>query len=330
MDAAMVEKPLASEFSQESSVNDSDETKKVIILGREVDLPSDVADTVQDLLDRADEVRAKQLLSEEQMGKNKDVDINQPGISPQVKVEQQTPDGRAAGGKVGAKPGTQTGGGTQKTDEEKEKDKKDAEEEQKKKDAEEAEKKKDEENEDADEDDKKKDADMANLKKDMDEKEAKHDAEMAEMKKKMDDFANKTMNGGEKKEDSIDLNTRIRARAKLERQAAKIVPSSVEKKFDSMSDKEIYAAVIKHGSPNADLEGKSKTYLESRFDSIVEKQAEEGSKKVRTDMGKAALGIGGRMDSQERADADPEGARNKMIANSRTLYQQPLSKSKAK
>jgi hypothetical protein len=95
-----------------------------------------------------------------------------------------------------------------------------------------------------------------------------------------------------------------------------------------MTDKEIYAAVIKHGSPNADLEGKSKVYLQSRFDSVVEQNAETASKKVRTDLGKAALGIGGRMDSQERADADPESARNKMIAGSRDLYKQPLSKSK--
>ena len=109
------DKEFVSQNEQESAVSDSDigapsvGTKKVIILGREVDLPSDIADTIQDYSDRFDEMRARNAQLEEEKMAKKDVDISQPGVSPQVKVEQQTPDGRAAGGKTPAKPGTITG-----------------------------------------------------------------------------------------------------------------------------------------------------------------------------------------------------------------------------
>ena len=342
------DKPSENTFSQESSVNDGEdaETKKVIILGREVDLPSDIADTIQDYIDRFDELRAEKAIMEEKMSKkrtdNKDVDISQPGVSPQVKVEQQGPDGRSAGGKTPAKPGSLTGGGTQKSDEDEHDDedqhgaiggsKSNSKEEGGKElaDAEQEEK-------DDDEPESEKGGGGAmspvdRMKKDMEEKQGKHDAEMAEMQKKADEYAAASMNQPEKKDnekhDSADFEKRARARAKLERQADKLVPFSVSNRFDSMSDKEILAAVIKYRHPKADLKDKPRSYLQSRFDSIIETLAEEGTHE-RQKAGKALLGLGGsRMDSSERNDADPQSARLKMVSDSRELYKQPLSKSK--
>lgn len=338
--------PLKGEFSQESSVNDSDNSvgagqiKKVVIMGREVDLPSDVADAVQDLLDRFDEMRAKQSILEESMSTkarkdNKDVDINQPGISPQVKVEQMGPDGRSAPGKTKAQPGTVTGP-VGKADEEEEKD---------------------------DEDEhgviggEKPNSAGAGAKAladgeemDEDEKEEKEDDEpaagkgggamtapldllrkdMEGMQKKLDEYAAASMNQPEKKPsgekmDSADVEKRIRARAKLERQAEKLVPTSISKRFDSMNDKEILSAVIKFRHPKADLGEKSRSYLQSRFDSIVESIDEEGTE-VRAGAGKALLGIG-RMDSGME-ETDPSQARLKMIGTGRELWKEKLSASK--
>ena len=100
--------PTSAETSQESAVTDS-ETKRVVIAGREVEMDPVSADTVQDMMDRFDEMRAKLAELEEEMAKNEkraDVDISQKGVSPQVKVEQQGPDGKSAGSKI--KPGAAT------------------------------------------------------------------------------------------------------------------------------------------------------------------------------------------------------------------------------
>lgn len=332
-DAEQVE-PAENISSQESSVNDAESgaVKKVVILGREVDLPSDIADAVQDMLDRYDEMRAKQSQLEEDMSnkarKDKaDVDVSQPGVSPQVKVEQQGADGRKAPGKVAP---------SAKSDEDEESEKEDGEADEK-----EAAAKKSDEDEKEDGEEMGDDEPAAGkgagamespldlLRKDFEEKKAQLD----DAKAKLDAAASASMNQPEKsadgsKMDSADVQVRIRARAKLERQAEKLVPSTVSKKFDSMSDKEILASVIKYRHPKADLADKSRAYLQSRFDSIVETLEEEGTRE-RQSAGKALLGLGGgRMDSEERADADPLQARKNMIRETRDLYKQPLSASK--
>lgn len=309
---AMMEQAPADVFSQESSTADSDtgfgpaapgvpgpETKKVVISGKEVDLPSDVADVVQDMLDRYDEIRAKQFQLEETMKtvKREDVDVSQPGVSPQVKVEQSIPDGRSAPAKVGA--GDKSGAAKAKGD--------------------------------ADEDEKKKDAD-AESKEDAENPFEKMKKDMDVLQGKMDAYAAANLATGEAKpkNDSADIDARVekraRVRAALERSAEKHVPVEVANKFDSMSDDEIRGAVIKHHAPGAKLEGKSQTYLESRFDSIIEMADEQASKSLRSDAGRAILGLGGkdRMDSEEKTP-DPAQARLKMVHDSRELHKSNLS-----
>lgn len=333
------EENTKSQNQQETSV-DADMsiagTKKVILLGREVDLPSDIADTIQDYTDRFDEMRARLAQLEEQNmaaeKDKKDVDISQKGVSPQVKVEQQTPDGRSAGGKTMAKPGTITGPVGKADDEEKEDEEMDAEEKEEKEKAdaekgekedgeeEKEEKKKDAEKEDAE-------AGLASLKKDAEEKES----EAKKAKDKYDAAAAASMNKPEKEskgDSAAEFRAKVNARVSLERRAEKLVPYSVAKRFDSMTDREIMAAVIKHRSPRANVEGQSRSYLQSRFDSIVEALEEEGTIE-RQRAGKELLGIGGgRMDSHDRANADPSQARLKMVSESREMYKEPLSSRK--
>jgi hypothetical protein len=325
-DAVMQDPPRAI-ISQEAAMDVDPtmamKTKKVVISGQEVDLPSGIADVVQDMMDRYDEIRAKYLKLEESMSKQagtvrRDADISQPGISPQVPVVQGAPDGRSAPAKVGA--ADTSGPAKAKGDGEVEKEKTDAEKEQEKKDAEAAEKEK-------------KDVELAAMKKDLEE--SKKDLEeskkkMDSLQEKVDAYANASFGKGEKKDrqDAADAEQRkaeMRARITLERTAEKLVPFEVAKKFDSMSDDEIRSAVIKHRNPALDLKGKSSVYLEARFDSLVEELGDDSES--RKTAGRAFLGAGEkRLDSKE--DSDPEAARRKMTADSTALWQAPLSANK--
>ena len=364
--------PMESEFSQEPSTNDSEqrpgsenaigepEVKQLVISGREVELPSDVADTVQDYIDRFDEMRAKLAQLEDEMkASRKDADINQPGISPQVKVEQQGPDGRAASGKVAAKTGTITG----PVGPEAQLPKNDKDEEEEKKDVEGAEeqggvkkrgKADKEEEKDDDDDDDKKDDDYAagagtgaggaaagpveRMKQDIEAiRDAyKGDADLEKkldaLEGKMDAFASEGFGKNEKKGDRKDSASNsqgaVRARVKLERNAEKMVPYEVAQKFDSMSDNEIRAAVIKHHNPRADLEGKSHVYIQARFDSMCESIEETDTSEYRKEMGRRMLGIDGedRMDGSE--EVDPNAARLRMIKAGREEFKSNLSATK--
>lgn len=353
MDPSEISKPTRGEFAEETGVTDAEkslgskesETKKVVIAGQEVDLPSHIADIVQDTLDRYDEMRAKMYQLEDEMKARKDVkdvDISQKGVSPQVKVEQQGPDGRASSTKIGA--GDKMGPSRAKGDDEgEEKDDGDehgivggvtpvgkADDEEEKDDAEE-EGKKDFEGGNAAAGGGAAMSPVAQLKADMDKMKADHAAQMDTMQGKLDEYAAGSMNAGQAKPDRADsfdkkVEKRARQRASLERQAEKLVPFEVAKKFDSMSDDEIRASVVKNRHPGAKLDGKSAAYIESRFDSIVESLDEDASE-GRKLAGRHMLEIGtDRKDSQE--ECDPNQARLRMVQSGRELYKQPLSANK--
>jgi hypothetical protein len=101
-----------SEFTQEGE-NDSEESsgmKTIVISGEKVSLPNRVADIVEDMMGRYDQLRGEVAkLKEESMSKPrkddygmKDVDISQKNVSPDVKVVQMAPDGRGESKKVGS------------------------------------------------------------------------------------------------------------------------------------------------------------------------------------------------------------------------------------
>ncbi len=292
-------------------------TKKVVIAGQEVEMPADAAATVEKLLESYDEMKGKvyetvSQLEAEVMKDKKDVDVNQKGVSPAVAEEQMAPDGRSAGKKSDAdmSPGVKAAKGLDA--DEKEKGKEDADEDEKKKDGEEKEGKKD-----ADKEEKKEDAEE--LKKQLDAMTAKCDALEAEKKDRKDATASATMNPhvGAGKMDSKDFQSAVRARVALVRKAQNLVSKEIAAKFDSMSDDEIRAATITARYPNTDLKGKSTTYLEVRFDSISEQV--EGSASMRREMGSSFMS---RMDSEI---ADPRTARDRMRADSKKEFEQPLS-----
>lgn len=307
------------EGENDMEVNEENKTKSIVISGQKVELPAHAADVIQALLDRYDDMRGQvaQIQEEHTMKKDevqkKDVDVSQKGVSPQPAVEQMAPDGRASSKKVDDENPFAKKKEDEEEEEKKKKDKKDAEE---KEDGEEEEKKKDKK--DAEGDDP-----VGKMKKDAEEMKGKLDA----MQAKLDEYAAQSSSkmSGEmpgKKMDSADVRSQIKLRVRLERQAEKLVPSSVSTKFDSMSDDEIRSSVIKHRHPKADLSGKSSVYLQTRFDSITETM-EEGET-VRKEMGSSLLNT--RMDKFE--SADPMNARRAMIDKSRSLYTEKLSASK--
>lgn len=325
--------PTRAEFGVSTSVNDDEGgekgTKTVVISGREITLPAAEADIVQDMLDRFDELRAITMKLEDEMKQTRkdqmDVDVSKPSPSPQVKVEQGLPDGTKSAGKIAPsdKMGAQRAKGI-------------ADEEPMKGDKDEHGVvggvaplgKADEKGE------QKKDYDMGGKAAMSPVDLLKHELEEVEnamkglqvkkdgLMQKMDAMANASMGAGEKKMDSADVQVAIRKRAKLERKAASLLPTEIVERFDSWTDAQIMAAVIKHHAPRADLSGKSEIYLQSRFDSIVEAEEERESSRVREHMGRAMLGEG-RTDSEEKLD--PAQARMKMIQGSRELWKQPLT-----
>lgn len=355
----------ANEFLAEGE-NDSEEdsrpTKTIVISGEKVELPVGLADIVEDMMDRYDQMRGEVAkLKEESMRTRKDgVDINQKNISPQVSVVQMAPDGRDGGKKIGpndpmgpsrakgtideeqngvvggVKPNSYEGGSKALQDAEP-----------------------------GMFPPKKQDQDVPvmgaeagpgvegqqqdyegaegegvamspadRLKNEIEEMEMaiqqmkqKHDSMMG----KLDEMANQSMGQGEGqadaeeekgKMDSATFHHYVRNRVRLEKIAEQLVPASLATRFDGLSDDEIRATVIKHRCPNADLRGKSSTYLESRFDTIAETLEQSVNK--RREMGGALLfGGGSRMDASQ--NLNPQSARLKMIDSSRKEWQSPLS-----
>lgn len=378
----------AAQFQPEGE-NDSEggDTKTIVVAGQKVDLPSGVADIIQDLMDRYDQMRGEVAKLKEGKGDSmakrkdgygmKDVDINQKNVSPDVNVVQMAPDGRGEGKKFGssdvggpsrakgtnddedehgvvggAKPNSYEGGSKALQDRMKD----------------------GEEGMDGDEPgmppkqdevggdfkqsqgfkeksigDKKdlfgmggkKDYEGAGgepggvamspadrLKHEIEEMEAQLSQMKAQkdaMEAKLDEFASQSMGQGEsaqggQKMDSANWRAAVSRRVKLEKRAEKILPPNLVSHFDSLSDHEIMATVIKHVRPQADLRGKSRTYLETRFDTIAEDL--ERGEAVRREMGSRFL-ESNHMDSV--AEHNPNQARLKMLNSSRNEWQSPLS-----
>lgn len=305
--------------SEVASQKPKESTPRAVVIGGEsVTLPAHAADIVEDMLDRYDLMRGESLkLQEEIMADEKmkkDVDVSQKGISPQVKVVQMAPDGRSAPAKVGA--GDTSGPAKAKGLDGDEHGVVGGVTPMGKADDEEEEKKEDYEGEGHGEAQSPVDLLRGQLKEMKD--------AMDGMQAKLDEYASKTIAGGEHKMDSAESFSRqsIRQRVKLERQAEKFLDAKTVAKFDSMSDDEIRSAVIKTARPNTELSGKSSTYLQVRFDTIVE-DAGEGEK-IRKEMGSTFLG-GTNKSRFDVGSADPEAKRNEMLESGRTAWQQPLS-----
>lgn len=117
----------------------------------------------------------------------------------------------------------------------------------------------------------------------------------------------------EKRDDSAEVQTRVKARIALETAARPRLSKEDAEKLDGMSDDDIRKAVILAKSPKADLEGKGPEYLSARFDAICEEPEER-----RDDgQGRKVVGSGepttpvdaeqARLDSQRRAERRSRG-----------------------
>ena len=167
---------------------------------------------------------------------------------------------------------------------------------------------------DEDEDEKKdedKDSEIAKL---MKEKQDLMD-KMDKMEAQMDEAASKTMNT---KMDSADVETKVQSKLRLIRQAERVVGSQAALKFDSLTDDEIRAEVIKHVHPRAELDGKSSVYLEARFDSITEQVTTAESFRKGTEATKKQMA--------KYDNADPKAARAAYIEEQRNAWKSDLTK----
>ena len=74
------------------------------------------------------------------------------------------------------------------------------------------------------------------------------------------------------KVDAAEVNKRVNQRVKLVRLSEKYLDKASLARIDSMDDLEIKKRLIKNMQPNAQLDGKSATYINARFDAAMEDQ----------------------------------------------------------
>lgn len=141
--------------------------------------------------------------------------------------------------------------------------------------------------------------------------EAKADALEAEKKKLSEKL--------EKKLDEKEINKRAKKRISILAIAEKVLDDETKKKLDSLTDLEIKKAIIKTQSPNINLDEKSETYIDVRFDVFCENF--ENSKNENSNIGNTI--IDNRTDNATVSDSD--NARAKSLEKSKKLWQEPLS-----
>lgn len=135
---------------------------------------------------------------------------------------------------------------------------------------------------------------------------------------KLDAMSNES-EGKKQKYDSADINEIVRRRIGVIKKAEMLVKPETANRFDSMSDIEIMAASIKATSPSFDGRGKSKTYLEARFDAITENL---------TEAKKYSVGFEKRKESRFDNAPNPNEARKKRTEQDKQEWKQSLSASK--
>lgn len=72
------------------------------------------------------------------------------------------------------------------------------------------------------------------------------------------------------KMDSVDIKKLVKERVKLETLANKYLDRATKARMDSMSDLEVKKKIILNFQPKAQLDEKSETYINARFDSVLE------------------------------------------------------------
>ena len=103
--------------------------------------------------------------------------------------------------------------------------------------------------------------------------------------------------------DAAEVQKRVKDRVKLEKLAERYLDRNTLVRMDSMGDLEIKKRLILSHQKNAQLEGKSETYINARFDSVIEDLP-----------GQKVVAMPSRMDSNpEKDNADAGQSRKNMI-----------------
>jgi len=113
------------------------------------------------------------------------------------------------------------------------------------------------------------------------------------------------------KVDSADVQQLVRARVRLETLGNKYLDKQTKMRMDSMSDLDVKKKLILSFQPNAHLDGKSETYINARFDSVLETLPAE-----------KVIAAPSRHDSVRRDNADSASARAAMIQKQQNAWKQ--------
>ena len=70
--------------------------------------------------------------------------------------------------------------------------------------------------------------------------------------------------------DSVEVKKLVKERVKLETLGNKYLDKATKARMDSMSDLEVKKKIILNFQPKAQLDEKSETYINARFDSVLE------------------------------------------------------------
>lgn len=110
--------------------------------------------------------------------------------------------------------------------------------------------------------------------------------------------------------DAADVQKRVKERVRLEKLAERYLDKQSVSRMDEMSDLDIKKSMIKTIQKNADLRGKSETYINARFDSVVEELP-----------GQKVIATPSRYDGDpEKESADAKQARYAMIKRQKEAY----------
>jgi uncharacterized protein len=112
------------------------------------------------------------------------------------------------------------------------------------------------------------------------------------------------------KVDHADIKRQVRTRVRLEKLSERYLDKTTVQRLDSMSDLDIKKKFILNFQKNAILEGKSETYINARFDSVLENLPRE-----------QVIATPSRFDSSpEKDNADSNTARLSMIHRQKNAY----------
>jgi len=112
------------------------------------------------------------------------------------------------------------------------------------------------------------------------------------------------------KVDQADYKAMVKARVQLEKKAERYLDRQTLSRIDGMTDLEIKKAIVRSLQPNAQLDGKSETYVHARFDAAMESAPQE-----------KVIATPSRMDADfEKDSANAPRSRMQMIQRQKEAY----------